>query len=88
MRRPGCLRGTVGTAISYRFAGVLVAPRQCPDELPWPKRSSGRLSVLWKVRKIHPIERAVEGRTDPATEVIRGYLRGLEAKLNQPGLPP
>jgi hypothetical protein len=41
-----------------------------------------------KVRKIRPIERAVEGRTDPAAEVIRGYCGAVRSALTDDGRPP
>jgi hypothetical protein len=41
-----------------------------------------------KVRKIRPIERAVEGRTDPAAEVVRGYCGAVRSALTDDGRPP
>jgi hypothetical protein len=41
-----------------------------------------------KVRKIRPLERAVEGRTDPAADVIRGYCGAVRSALTDDGRPP
>jgi transposase-like protein len=41
-----------------------------------------------KVRLIRPIERAVEGRADPAAEVIRGYCGAVRSALTDDGRPP
>jgi hypothetical protein len=41
-----------------------------------------------KVRKIRPIERAVEGRADSAAEVIRGYCGAVRSALTDDGRPP
>jgi hypothetical protein len=41
-----------------------------------------------KVRKVRPIERAVEGRADPAAEVIRGYCGAVRGALTDDGRPP
>ena len=41
-----------------------------------------------KVRKIRPIERAVEGRAGPAAEVIRGYCGAVRSALTDDGRPP
>jgi hypothetical protein len=41
-----------------------------------------------KVRNNRPIERAVEGRTDPAAEVIRGYSGAVRSALTDDGRPP
>jgi transposase-like protein len=41
-----------------------------------------------KVRPIRPIERAVEGRADPAAEVIRGYCGAVRSALTDDGRPP
>jgi hypothetical protein len=41
-----------------------------------------------KVRKIRPIERAVEGRADPAAEAIRGYCSAVRSALTDDGRSP
>jgi hypothetical protein len=41
-----------------------------------------------KVRKVRPIERAVEGRADPAAEVVRGYCSAVRSALTDDGRPP
>jgi transposase-like protein len=41
-----------------------------------------------KVRLIRPIERAVEGRADPAAEVTRGYCGAVRSALTDDGRPP
>jgi hypothetical protein len=41
-----------------------------------------------KVRGVRKIERAVEGRGDPAAEVIRGYCGAVRASLTDDGRPP
>src|SRR5262249_13317876 len=40
------------------------------------------------VRGVRPLERAVEGRTDPAAEVIRGYCSAVRRALTDDGRPP
>jgi len=40
------------------------------------------------VRGVRPIERAVEGRTDPAAEVTRGYCLAVRSALTDDGRPP
>src|SRR5207248_5626462 len=40
------------------------------------------------VRGVRPIERAVEGRTDPAAEVTRGYCLAVRRALTDDGRPP
>lgn len=41
-----------------------------------------------KVRKIRPIERAVEGRAGPAAEAVRGYCGAVRSALTDDGRPP
>jgi hypothetical protein len=40
------------------------------------------------VRRVRGLERAVEGRTDPAAEVIRGYCSAVRSALTDDGRPP
>jgi hypothetical protein len=41
-----------------------------------------------RVRGVRPIERAVEDRTDPEAEVIRGYCAAVRGALGDSGHPP
>jgi len=41
-----------------------------------------------RVRKIRPIERAVESRSDPAAEAVRGYCGAVRSALTDDGRPP
>ena len=41
-----------------------------------------------EVRGVRPIERAVEGRTDPAATVVRGYCLAIRSALTDDGRPP
>jgi hypothetical protein len=41
-----------------------------------------------KVRGVRPIERAVEGRTDPEAAVIRGYCDAVRSAVTDDGRPP
>jgi len=41
-----------------------------------------------RVRGVRPIERSVEGRTDPEAEVIRGYGDAVRSALTDDGRPP
>jgi hypothetical protein len=41
-----------------------------------------------RVRQVRPIERAVEGRSDPAAEVVRGYCGAVRSALTDDGRPP
>ena len=41
-----------------------------------------------RVRKVRPIERSVEGRSDPAAEAIRGYCSAVRGALTDDGRPP
>ena len=40
------------------------------------------------VRGVRPLERAVEGRTTPEAEVVRGYCRAVRSALTDDGRPP
>jgi len=40
------------------------------------------------VRGVRPIERAVEGRDDPAAEVTRGYCLAVRSAITDDGRPP
>src|SRR5215813_6124302 len=40
------------------------------------------------VRGVRPLERAVEGRTDPEAEVLRGYCSAVRSALTDDGRPP
>ena len=40
------------------------------------------------VRGVRPLARAVEGRTDPEAEVIRGYCSAVRSALTDDGRPP
>src|SRR5499427_44515 len=41
-----------------------------------------------RVRGIRPIERKLEGRTDPAAEIMRGYCSAVRSALTDDGRPP
>jgi hypothetical protein len=41
-----------------------------------------------RVRGVRPIERRLEGRSDPETEVIRGYCAAVRSALPAAGRPP
>jgi hypothetical protein len=41
-----------------------------------------------RVRGVRPIERELEGRTDPEAEVIRGYCDAVRSALTDDGRPP
>jgi hypothetical protein len=41
-----------------------------------------------RVRGVRPIERRLEGRSDPETEVIRGYCAAVRSALTAAGRPP
>jgi hypothetical protein len=40
------------------------------------------------VRGVRPLERAVEGRTDPEAEIIRGYCSAVRSARTDDGRPP
>jgi hypothetical protein len=41
-----------------------------------------------RVRGIRPIERKLEGRTDPEAEIMRGYCSAVRSALTDDGRPP
>src|SRR5581483_3127014 len=41
-----------------------------------------------RVRQVRPLERAVEGRSDPAAEVVRGYCGAVRSAPTDDGRPP
>jgi hypothetical protein len=41
-----------------------------------------------RVRQVRPIERSVEGRSDPSAEVVRGYCGAVRSALTDDGRPP
>jgi len=41
-----------------------------------------------EVRGVRPIERALEGRDDPAAEVARGYCAAVRSAITDDGRPP
>jgi hypothetical protein len=41
-----------------------------------------------RVRGVRPIERRLEGRSDPAAEVVRGYCAAVRSALTDDGRPP
>lgn len=41
-----------------------------------------------RVRQVRPIERAVEGRSGPAAEAVRGYCSAVRSALTDDGRPP
>ena len=41
-----------------------------------------------RVRGVRPIERALEGRTEDAAEVVRGYCLAIRSALTDDGRPP
>jgi hypothetical protein len=41
-----------------------------------------------RVRGVRGIERSVEGRADPAADVIRGYCSAVRSALTDDGRPP
>ena len=41
-----------------------------------------------RVRGIRPIERKLEGRTDPEAEIMRGYCSAVRRALTDDGRPP
>jgi len=41
-----------------------------------------------RVRGVRPIERSLEGRTDPEAEAIRGYCDAVRSALTDDGRPP
>ena len=47
-----------------------------------------KVGVKKKVRGVRQIERAVEGRTDPEAEVVRGYCSAVRSAITDDGRPP
>jgi hypothetical protein len=47
-----------------------------------------KVQLKKKVRGVRPIERKVEGRTDPEAEAIRGYCAAVRSALTDDGRPP
>jgi len=41
-----------------------------------------------RVRGVRPIERRLEGRSDPEAEVVRGYCAAVRSALTDDGRPP
>jgi hypothetical protein len=41
-----------------------------------------------RIRGVRPIERALEGRTDPEAEAIRGYCDAVRSAITDDGQPP
>jgi hypothetical protein len=41
-----------------------------------------------RVRGVRPIERRLEGRTDPAAEAVRGYCQAVRSAITDDGRPP
>jgi hypothetical protein len=63
------------------------SPREAAKPIYEADRHSKK--VLKKhVRGVRPLERAVEGRTDPEAEVIRGYCSAVRSALTDDGRPP
>ena len=47
-----------------------------------------KVQLKKKVRGVRKVERAVEGRTDPGAEVVRGYCSAVRSALTDDGRPP
>jgi hypothetical protein len=47
-----------------------------------------KVQLKKKVRGVRKVERAVEGRTDPEAEVVRGYCSAVRSALTDDGRPP
>jgi hypothetical protein len=47
-----------------------------------------KVELKKQVRGVRPIERALEGRDDPAAEVARGYCAAVRSALTEDGRPP
>ena len=63
--------------------GVAVAAR------PTFEADRNAKKVLKKrVRQVRPIDRSVEGRSDPSAEVVRGYCGAVRRALTDDGRPP
>jgi hypothetical protein len=47
-----------------------------------------KVGLKKKVRGVRQVERRVEGRTDPAAEVVRGYCSAVRSAITDDGRPP
>src|SRR6476661_4580288 len=47
-----------------------------------------KVQLKKKVRGVRKVERAVEGRTDPEAEVVRGYCSAVRSAVTDDGRPP
>jgi hypothetical protein len=47
-----------------------------------------KVQLKKKVRGVRKVERAVEGRTDPEAEVVRGYCSAVRSAITDDGRPP
>ena len=54
----------------------------------WEADRHAQKELRKRVRGVRPIERAVEDRTDPEAEVIRGYCAAVRGALSDGGHPP
>jgi hypothetical protein len=54
----------------------------------WEADRHAQTELRKRVRGVRPIERAVEDRTDPEAEVIRGYCAAVRGALSDGGHPP
>ena len=54
----------------------------------WEADRHAQKELRKRVRGVRPIERAVEDRTDPQAEVIRGYCAAIRGALGDSGHPP
>jgi hypothetical protein len=54
----------------------------------WEADRHAQKELRKRVRGVRPIERAVEDRTDPEAEVIRGYGAAVRGALSEGGHPP
>lgn len=54
----------------------------------WEADRHAQKELRKRVRGVRPIERAVEDRTDPEAEVIRGYCAAVRGALGDSGQPP
>ena len=54
----------------------------------WEADRHAQKELRQRVRGVRPIERAVEDRTDPEAEVIRGYCAAVRGALSDGGHPP
>lgn len=54
----------------------------------WETDRHAQKELRKRMRGVRPIERAVEDRTDPEAEVIRGYCAAVRGALGDSGQPP